>query len=86
MPEKHPLVGWCFLSYKDGKTQWQGEIIAIIPNAPGDLALCQLFEWFSGSASTCHLIPIAELAIDERFSLFRSNDDRNAWHEAHRQR
>jgi hypothetical protein len=58
MKNKQSLIGKFFHSYKDGETQWQGQVLSR-PSA--GLYLVQLFEWLMGEPSDQKLISLAEM-------------------------
>jgi hypothetical protein len=83
----HPLVGRGVHFWEDGAPAWQGQIIAVVPNSTGDLALVEFFEWFAGSPTYQQLIPLAEMASGEvkpaKWTIFDNTEHMNGYWEAY---
>ena len=78
---RHPLNG-AGLHYlrEDGYVQYQACIVGVVPSgcaSVGDLALIQYFEWFMGEPSTQRLVPLADIARDDRWVIFRDVAEMN---------
>jgi hypothetical protein len=65
------LVGRWFHSWKDGKIQWQGQVVGEV--AP-QLYRVTTYEWFLGIDTTEHLIPLQRM-VDEHWTFYNTDEE-----------
>jgi len=66
---EHPLLGLFFLTYAEGKMQWQGRVQGIIRD---ELLLVQLFSWMAGEPTNLCLVSIAD-------TVYKTDNKGNHW-------
>jgi hypothetical protein len=65
------LTGKYFHSFKDGKVNWQGQVLdEVVPGTYG----IQLFEWLSGHDSDELLIPVKQM-VDESWVFYKTDEE-----------
>jgi hypothetical protein len=63
------LTGFWFHSLKDGKVNWQGQVVHQVSDG---VYVAQLFEWLAGGKSNCVIVRQCDM---EGWMFYQSGDD-----------